>query len=160
MKIELSQVFTQIIAFIIMLWVLKRYAWKPILKTLDERRNNIRYELLDIERQEGEIDKIKSEYLHKLREIDSYAKGKTKEAIDHGAAMAEQIRQQAHEEAKEIITKARNDLEKEIAKAKEQLKKEMVDITMSAAEKVLSTTVDKSTQHNLVKQFIDEASAK
>lgn len=160
MKIEFGQVITQIISFIIMLWVLKRYAWKPILKMLDERRNNIRAELLDIEHQGGEIEKIKSEYLDKIKDIDSYAKGKAKEAIDQGTAIAEQIRHQAHNEAKEIINKARSDLEKEIDKAKKQLKDEIVDLTVLATEKVLNTKMDQASQKKLIKQFIDEAGVK
>lgn len=160
MKIELGQVITQIISFIIMLWVLKRFAWKPILKTLDDRRNGIKAELRDIEQQEQEIDKIKGEYLEKIREIDTFAKGKTKEAIDEGMAVAEQIRHQAHNEAKEIINKAREDLEKEISKAKKQLKDEIVDLTVMATEKILGAKMDQATQKGLIKQFIDEAEKK
>ena len=75
-------------------------------------------------------------------------------------AVAEQIRHQAHNEAKEIINKAREDLEKEIAKAKKQLKDEIVDITVMATEKILGSKIDQAAQKDMIRQFIDKAEKK
>ncbi len=49
MNIEISQVITQIIGFLITVWLLKRFAWKPLLSMMDERRQKIKDEFQRIE---------------------------------------------------------------------------------------------------------------
>ncbi len=156
MKVEIGQVITQIIAFLIMLWVLKRFAWKPLLASLDNRKDRIKDEFDAIEDQKNDLSKLMKQYIESLKNIDVQAQAKTKAAIEKGLQAAQQIQNDAQQEAKEIIKKAQEDLQKEIVKAKKQLKNEIVQLAMNASEKVLEGSLDKEKQKKLVLDFIDQ----
>lgn len=156
MRIEIGQIITQIISFLIMYWVMKRYAWKPLLNLLDARRDKIKTDFDTIDTQKKEIENIGEEYRQKLKEIDSFAFSKTQEAIEKGKQIASDIQKEAHVQAKEIVAKAHGDLQKEIAKSKEQLKDEVVKMAMQATEKILESKLDKEKKKNLLSDFIEE----
>ncbi|MGZ3633771.1 MAG: F0F1 ATP synthase subunit B family protein, partial [Parachlamydiaceae bacterium] len=62
MKIQIGQVISQIIAFLLMLWILSRYAWKPILNTMEERRHKIQSDSDAIEDQRKQAEALLAEY--------------------------------------------------------------------------------------------------
>jgi F-type H+-transporting ATPase subunit b len=159
MKIEIGQVVTQIISFLVMFWVLKRYAWKPLLKNLEWRKNKIKKEFETIEHKKKEINKLIEEYHAHIKDIDAYAHSKTQEAIEQGKQIAHEIQQEAQIQAKAIITKAQADLQKEIFKAKLQLKNEIANIAVRTAEKILQENLDKEKQQNLIADFIEQMGA-
>lgn len=160
MRVEIGQIFTQIISFLIMLWVLKRYAWKPLLGVLEERKNKIITEFDTIEKQKKENDQLTEEYRKKLEGIDAYARAKTLEAIEVGKQKAYEIQNEAHQEAKVIIAKVQIDLQKEVFKAKEQLKNEMVKMTVSATEKMIQKNLSEEEKKTLLTDFIEEMGSK
>jgi F-type H+-transporting ATPase subunit b len=157
MKIEIGQVITQIISFLIMLWVLKRYAWKPILTLLDERKDRIKREFESIEEQKKQLESLKNEYQEKLKSIDNQARTKFQEALDQAQKDGQKIQQQAHNQAKSIIAKAQEELQKDILKAKDQLKNDFVEVTFAAAQKVMQTNLDHEKQKALIPEFINKA---
>jgi F-type H+-transporting ATPase subunit b len=156
MHLEFGQIFTQIVSFLIMLWVLKRYAWKPLLSTLDERKNRIKSEIKSIEKQKKDVESLIEEYRNKLKEIDVYARTKTQEAVDEGKRRADEIQKEAQQKAQAMIIKAQNDLQKEIIKAKEQLKDELVNMTVAATEKILQKNLSKEKQKDLLSDFVEQ----
>jgi F-type H+-transporting ATPase subunit b len=156
MQLEYGQILTQIISFLIMLWVLKRYAWKPLLSTLDERKERIKSEIKGIEKQKRDVEKLIEEYRDKLKEIDIYARSKTQEAVDEGKRRADEIQKEAQLKAHAMITKAQSDLQNEIVKAKEQLKDELVTMTVAATEKILQRNLGKEKQKDLLSDFVEQ----
>lgn len=156
MRIEIGQVISQIISFLIMLWVLKRFAWKPLLNVMDERRQKIKSEFDSIEAQKKELAKLIDEYNKKLKEIDSLAKAKEQEGIKKGEFAAIEIQNEARSHAKKIILKAEENMFKEIAKAKIQLKNDLVNMTLSASEKVLQMNLDGEKQKHLIEDFVKQ----
>lgn len=154
MRIEIGQIFTQIISFLVMFWVLKRYAWKPLLSILHERKNKIQCEFDKIKAEKEEIKRLKVEYHKRLNDIDLLAKAKMQEAINEGKHIASEIQQEAHAKAKAIISLAHADLQGEVYKAKDQLKNEIINITMAATEKVLSMKISDDKQKDLMADLI------
>jgi F-type H+-transporting ATPase subunit b len=156
MKIEIGQIITQIISFLIMLWVMKRYAWKPLLAILDERRDKIQADLDAIEQEKARNAALEKEYQAKLDEIDALAEEKSKKAIEEGKKIALKIQNEAHSKAKEIVNKSQEDLQKELLKAKTQLKNEIVDMALLASEKVLQMNLDTEKQKSLILDFVEK----
>lgn len=156
MKIEIGQIITQIISFLIMLWVMKRYAWKPLLAILDERRDKIQADLDAIEQEKARNAALEKEYQAKLDQIDALAEEKSKKAIEEGKKMALKIQNEAHSKAKEIVNKSQEDLQKELLKAKTQLKSEIVDMAFLASEKVLQMNLDTEKQKSLILDFVEK----
>lgn len=157
MQIELAQIFTQIIAFLVMYWVLKRYAWKPLLKIMDDRRNKIQGEFDAIDAEKKAISRTKEEYQEKLDAIEAKARGILKQAHDRGEKIFKTIEKEAHKEARAITEKARADLQNEIFKAKMQLKDELVNVTLLATEKLMQSGIEPEKQRKFISEFIEQA---
>ena len=138
-----------------MLWVLKKFAWHPLLNLMDERRNKIKDEFERIDTEKAETEKIKADYDGKLKNIDAERRQKIAEAVNEANKMASDIKMSAQEEARGIINRTNEQLERDVAKAKVQLKEEMVSITLSAAQKILREKLDEAKERQLIGQFID-----
>jgi F-type H+-transporting ATPase subunit b len=156
MHLEWTQLITHAVGFLITFWLLKRYAWKPLLNLMEERRNRIVSEFQQIDDEKAKVAQQAAAYDARMKEIDSERRAKIVEAIDEGKKVAADIKAQAQHEAKEIQAKAKAELEREIAKAKVQLKDEMIAITMTAAEKVVREKLSDQKHRELIGKYIDE----
>lgn len=156
MNIELSQVLTHLVGFLVALFILKRYAWKPILQVLDDRRQKITDEFAEIESQRQKTDLLFAEYETKLREIEDQARARINEAVVEGQKVAGEIKLHAQEEARRITARAQSDLERELAKARVQLKEEMVGLTLGATERLLREKLDPASHRKMVERFLSE----
>ena len=153
---DLGQIITQIIGFIVALWILKRYAWKPILHILEERRNRIQEEMDRTAEDRKEAARTLAGYQEKMKDIDSEARAKIQEAVREGQAVAADIKDSARKEAQAFLDRAKEEIDRERAKAKIELKRDVVDLSLRATEKLLGETVDEEKNRRMVDAFIDE----
>lgn len=153
--VDYAQLLTHAVGFLITLWILKRFAWGPILALMDERREKIAGEFAKIEQDKADVADLTDRYDAKLSEIDAERRARLVEAVDEGKKIAEEIKLAAQQAAREQADKAKLDLEREVAKAKVQLKNEMVAITIAAAEKVINEKLDDAKHRDLIGDFID-----
>jgi len=147
---------TQIIGFLLTVWILKAFAWKPLLKMLEDRKNKIAGDISDAEKIKSDAEKLLDDYNAKLRDIETEARSKIQDAIGEGNRIAAEIREQAREEAHQIVEKSREELSRDIAKARVQLRDEMVGMAITAAEKIISIKLDDSEQRRLLDDFLKE----
>lgn len=155
MDIQWQLLVTHIVGFLITLWILKKFAWGPLLGIMEERRNRIKDEFDKIDKEKEEVDRLTAEYQDKLKGIEAERRVKIIEAVNEGKKMAEEIKAAAREEGKKIQARARADLERDVAKAKVQLKDEMITITMTAAEKIINEKLDDEKHRQLIGNYID-----
>jgi len=155
MEIDLKLILTHILGFVITVWILAKFAWKPILRILQDRREKIKSEFDHIETDKAALAKTVEGYEVKLKEIDSLARQKLAEAVNEGHKMAAEIREQGRHEAKEIINRAKAELERDVQKARAALKEDMIRMTIAAAEKIISTELDDADHRRLVAGFLD-----
>jgi F-type H+-transporting ATPase subunit b len=157
--VQVSQLITHIVGFLIALWVLKRYAWGPVLNMLDERRNKIDEDLRAADRAKEEAKQDHEELRRQLKEIDATARAKTLEAVNEARQIASEIKENARNDGKALLERARQEIEREKAKAQVELKNTVVSLTMLAAEKLLEERVDDEANRRLVSDFIDKVGA-
>ena len=146
-----------IITFLIVLWVLKRFAFGPIQRMIDERRDRIR-EALD------EADKARSE-ARELRELTQREREQAKlereqildEARRQSQRLAEQARERADADLKEALEKNREELAAENQRLREQIRRDVVELTLYASEKVTGKVLDQDDQRRLIEETIEEA---
>jgi len=146
-----------IITFLIVLWVLKRYAFGPIQRMIDERRDRIR-EALD------EADKARSE-ARELRELTQREREQAKlereqildDARRQSQRLAEQARERADADLKEALEKNREELAAENQRLREQIRRDVVELTLYASEKVTGKVLDQDDQRRLIEETIEEA---
>src|SRR4051794_40652995 len=113
MDLDTKQIISQIIAFLIMLWILKRFAWKPLLQIMEERRQHIKAEFEAIDQQKLDIKKLQAEYAATLKGIDAEARARLQEGVNEGRKIAQEIQQSARLQSQEIIKKAHDEINEE-----------------------------------------------
>jgi F-type H+-transporting ATPase subunit b len=155
MKIEIAQVITHIIGFLITVWLLKRYAWKLLWEKMEERKNRIKDDFRQIEVEKAKAAQLLVEYESKLKNIEQERRQKINEAITEANKYGTDIKAHAQDEARQIVARTAEQLEQDIARARVQLKEEMVNITLLAAEKILHEKLDEKKERVLIDRFID-----
>ena len=159
MNFEIQQILTHMVGFLIALFVLKKFAWLPVLQMLDDRRQKIADEFANIEAQKKKTEALLKEYEDRLQKIEDEARTKMNASVAEGQKIAAQVRADAQEEARGILTRAQADIERDVEKAKAELKENMVAMTMSATEKLLHERLDESANRKLVERFLNEVEA-
>jgi F-type H+-transporting ATPase subunit b len=153
---DLGQIITQIVGFLVALWILKRFAWKPMLNLLEDRRNRIKKELDDTAAARGKAAETLATYEGKLKDIDVEARAKIQEAVREGQGVAAEVKESARREAQAFLERARVEIERDKAKAKIELRRDVVDLSVQATEKLLRETVNEERNRRMVDEFIDE----
>lgn len=153
MDLDLGQIVTQIIAFLIMMWVLKKFAWKPILSLLEERQKKIAAEFASIEEQKASLKSLQEEWRKKVKEVDASSEAKFQEELEKAHRVADGIRREAEGNVKAMLQQAKEQMRLEVLKAKTTLKNEMVDLVIASSEKVLKRQMNNQPE---LKQLIEE----
>jgi F-type H+-transporting ATPase subunit b len=156
MNIEWQQILTHLVGFAITVWLLKRYAWGPLLGIMEERRNKIVDEFKQIDDEKAKAEALTAEYEGKLKDIDNERRAKIVAAVEEGKKVAAEIKADAQHEIKELHEKAKADLEREVAKAKVALRDQMIALTLGATEKVINEKLTDDKHRQLIGGFIDD----
>jgi F-type H+-transporting ATPase subunit b len=157
--IDPKQVITQILGFLLLVWLLRQFAWGPLLGLLEARRQKIAGEFQEAERRKAEADGLKARYESELKGIEAQARQKLMEAVAEGQKVAGEIKAQAQTEAQHRLERANDEIARENEKAKEVLKQRMIALALRAAEKILRQKLDDASQRQLAAEFVDEVGA-
>lgn len=153
MDLDLGQIVSQILAFLIMMWILKKFAWKPILSVLEERRQKIAAEFAFIEEQKASLKNLQEEWRRKVKEVDASTEAKFHEELEKAHRVADGIRREAEGNVKAMLQQTKEQMRLEVVKAQNTLKNEMVDLIIATTEKVLKHPMS---HRNDLKQLIEE----
>lgn len=157
--IDIPQVATQILGFLLLVWLLRKFAWGPVLKGLEDRRQKIAGDYHAADQAKEQANELKSAYEQKLRGADTEARGRIQAAVAEGEKVAAEIRSQAQAEAASRLDRALDEVAREREKAKEQLKQDVVRLSLRTAEKILREKLDDPAQKRLAAEFVDEVGA-
>lgn len=153
---QFGETITVIVGFVIFAWVLRKFAWGPILDVLDERRDQIAAGFKEVEDLQTQAKTSHEQYEEKLREIEAEAREKINEGIAEGKRVAEEMTEAARAESAEIITKAKASVQLELATARKQLREDVVELTLKAAGKLLEEKITDDKDRQLVESFIGD----
>jgi F-type H+-transporting ATPase subunit b len=151
-----NEVVAQIISFLLLLIIMRLLVWKKFLKVLDDRKNKVASESKNIEETKKEIEKLKSDYERKLDQITETAKLKMQDAIAEGKRIAQEIKQGAELDSQKIIKNAEEAIKDELARARDVLRDDIVNLTISAAEKVVGEKLTDAEDKKLVEGFLKQ----
>ncbi len=147
---------TQLCAFVIFFWIMKKYAWKPLLNVLDERQKTIEGEFEDIRQKQVKVDQMRSEYEAHLEKIESEARVKIQEAINEGRRVAAELTESARNESIAMKEQAQRNIELEMNKARIELRDKIVSMTVDASEQLIREKMDADMSQRLVNAFMDD----
>ena len=146
----------QIINFIILLALLTKLAWKPILKMLEDRKNQIEKDLAGAEQERLSAEQLRAEYQQQLAEARTQAQA----IIEKAAKLAEQTKEQILEEARaenaRLLKAAQDQIAVERDKALAEMRSEVVSLSLAAASKIIGQNLDANANAKLVADFIEQ----
>jgi F-type H+-transporting ATPase subunit b len=157
--IDPKQVITQILGFLLLVWLLRQFAWGPLLGLLEARRQKIAGEFQEADRRKAEADGLKARYESELKGIEAQARQKLMEAVAEGQKVAGEIKAQAQADAQRRLERANDEIARENEKAREILKERIITLSLGAAEKILRQKLDDQAQRKLATEFVDEVGA-
>ena len=145
------------IAFFLLLFILGKFAWKPILKSLKERETGIADSLATAERVKAEMAQLKSENEALLAKAREERAQLLKEARDTKDRIINEAKEQAKVEANKIIIDAQAAIQQQKMAALTDVKNQVGSLVIEVAEKVLRRELsDKSKQETFIKQLTEE----
>jgi F-type H+-transporting ATPase subunit b len=151
---HLGLILWTLLAFIIVLYILGKYAWKPILKSLNEREKNISDSILSAENMRKEMEKMHSEneaLLAKAREERSQMMREAKEMRDK---MIQDAKEQARSETNKIVADAQSVINQQKMAAIVDLKNQVGNLVLEVSEKVLRRELsNKEEQEKYIQQL-------
>ena len=154
--IDIQLLVTHVIGFVIVLLLLKKHAWGPVLSFLDARREGIKAKFDEIDTETKKVDLLREEYEGHLSNIDAERREAIQKAVAEGQAAAVRIKERAEEERKKRLERAKEEVQLVEDNARETLRARMVDISLQAAEKVLQENLDEAKHKQMLNRFIDD----
>lgn len=154
-QIDWGQVIAQVVGFLVVLWILRRYAWGPVIDMLEERRARIQGDFDAIEAQRGEVAAVRRQLDDRLKGIEQEAREKIQAAMAEGQTAGNEVKSKAREEAQTILRRAEEQVERDREKAQVALRNEMVTMVVAATEKLLEEKLDAAAHRSRVEAFID-----
>ena len=153
--------FWQTIIFILLIFLLKKYAWKPILDAVNEREEGIKNALLSAEKAKEEMASLQSDNEETLKKARAERDSLLKEAREIKQQLIDDAKNEAQSEAKKIISQAQETIQNEKKAAISDLKNQVASLSIDIAEKVLKEKLsDDKTQMNLVKDLVKDVTLK
>ncbi len=149
--------FWQLLLFIVLLIVLRKYAWKPILGAVEEREKSIEDSLASAEKAREEMERLQADNNRILAEARAERDTILKEAREIKDKMINDAKSEAGSQAEKIIANAKEQIQNEKMAAVTDLKNQVAEMSIEIAELVLGKELsDKSKQGELVKEQLDK----
>lgn len=142
-----------IVTFLVLLTLLAKFAWKPLLEALETRQNAIRKSLDDAQQAKVELERLNAESAQIIQRARVDAEAIVTQSRADGERLREEIRAKARTEADHIVKNAERQIQLETSRALEQIRREAVDLSVMIASKIIQRNL--STADN--EKLIDEA---
>ncbi|WP_456442701.1 F0F1 ATP synthase subunit B [Psychroserpens sp.] len=144
--------------FLLLLFLLKKYAWKPILNAVNEREEGIRNALDSAEKAKDEMENLQADNQKLLKEARAEREAMLKEAREIKNKMIEDAKDLAKEEAGKLVAQAQASIQNEKKAAIAELKTQVANLSIEIAEKVVREELsNKDKQIKLVESMLGEA---
>lgn len=154
--INLGYLISQIINFVLLLFILRQFLYKPIVAMLDRRSEKIRTDLQEAEESRSKAEAARQEYEQQLEQARDERRSIVAQATEQAEKMKEEILSEARVEAAEIVSKAQDEMEFERRQVLRQAQDQIVDLALTAAGRVVGESLDEKAHRRLIQEFIGE----
>ena len=145
-----------IISFVILVAVLAKYAWKPIIAALSEREDKIRSALEQADRARSEAAELMKKNEADMARADQEHQNMLRESRELAEKMKEEIVSKARQQAQQELQRATEEIQRNVESARQQLRSEVAGLAIKAAEKILDESLDAQKQAKMVNAFLDQ----
>lgn len=147
------------ITFLVLIVVLAKVAWGPIVKMLDERERTIREAIDQAKKERAEAEKLLGQQKDSLAQARREAADLAKKGQQEVEALRAELTAKARKEADELVAAARRTIEEETRKASADLKAQVADLAVGAATRIVKSSLDEKAQRALVEEYLRELPA-
>jgi F-type H+-transporting ATPase subunit b len=155
-KIDIAQILTHVVGFLIVVWFVRRFAWDKLHKFIEHRRETIAASFSEIEKREAAVEAQKQRYEQELEGIEVARRSRIQDAAREAEKLAGVIREEARQETVTMREKAKQDIALEIDKANVVLKNRTVEAVFATVEKVLKEKLDRERHRRLIEDFLNQ----
>jgi|SRR4051812_37014193 len=145
-----------LVAFVITLYVLKKYAFGPIQKLIDDRRDRIRASIEEADNAREEARSLLEEHRKLIGQAKSEAEDILAEARRVADAQRERVRQETEEDRARRLEETKRQIEQATQQALAQIRREVADLSLLAAEKVTRKTLTDADKQRLIDEALSE----
>ena len=142
------------ITFVILLVVLRHFAWGPIVSTLNERERTIREAIESAKRERTQAEKLLAEQKEGLARAQREAAEIARKNQQEVEAVRLELTAKARKEADDLLVEARRQISEEVLRAKAVLRSEVVDLAIDAAGRLVKASLDDKAQRALVEEYL------
>ena len=145
-----------VISFFILLVLLRKFAYKPLVGMMHKREESIRESFEEAKRTRESAEELQEKYKQLIAE----ARNEAKKIIDEGKALGEQARKdmitKANEESNQIVKRAQEQIAMETERAVSELREQIADLSIAAASKVIDRSLGKEDHMKLLEEYVQK----
>ena len=145
-----------ILTFLVLLTLLAKFAWGPLLRALDDRQETIRKSLDDAQLAKQELERLQQESAQIIRQARIDAEAVIVQSRTDAARLKEEMRQKARTEADAIVRNAERHIQLETQRALQQIRHEAVDMSVMIASKILRRNLSKEDNEKLIEEALKQ----
>jgi F-type H+-transporting ATPase subunit b len=149
-----------ILTFLVLLTVLAKFAWRPLLEALEARQNAIRKSLDDAQQATRELERLNLESAQIINRARVDAEAIVSQSRSDGDRLREEIKQKARAEADHIVKNAERQIQLETSRALEQIRREAVDLSLMIASKIIQRNLSKEDNERLIDEALKQVESR
>jgi len=145
-----------IVTFLVLLWLLAKFAWRPILRVLEARQETIRKSLDDAQQARRDLEEVNRQSARILKDAHAQAESILNKSRAEADQFREEMKQKARADAETIIRETRGQIETETARALRQIRGEVVDLSVAIASKLIQRNFTKEDNSQLIEETLKQ----
>ena len=149
-----------ILIFLVLLFLLMKFAWKPLLAMLEKREDNIRKSLLDAEKARDELTNVKEDTKKLLDKARTESQAIVAAGKKNAERMKDEIIDKAQSKSDSLLVEAKKQIEIEKDRAIADVKAEVVNLSMEVAEKLIKKNLSKEDNLKLINESLNNINPK
>src|SRR5262245_14357863 len=143
-----------IATFLLLLTLLAKFAWKPLLQALEGRQQMIRKSLDDAQQAKQELERLQTESAQIIRAGRAEADAIISRSRSDAERLREEMRQKARAEADVVLRNAERQIQLETERALQQIRREAVDLSVMIASKLIQRNLSKEDNDKLIEEAL------
>lgn len=149
----------QVVNFVILLFVLKKFAYKPLMKILDERKHKIETSMKQAEEIQEQLEKTKTSQMEIISKAERESTKIIEEVKEASKKLQEETLVETNKKVEEVLSKNRETLKLEREKMVGEVKADMANLVAETTKKVLNRTLTSTDNEDLVKESLEDLKA-
>ena len=148
-----------ILTFLVLLYLLGKFAWGPLLKALEERQEGIRKSLADANQATHELKRLQQESAQIIAEAHAEAQSIVAKSRVAAETVREDLKQKAKDEADALVRGAQRQIQLETARAVQQVRHEVVDLSLAVASKLIKKNLTQKDNDAMIQEALTQIDA-